>query len=92
MGTSPTTEVHGYHRSAVLGLDNAFVFDHHVGTFFCHTSAVLCIYIRRITVSDYIVSYMLQIDFLLLHGIELHALLPQDPRRPPVFGELETAD
>lgn len=38
MGTSPTTEVHGYHRSAVLGLDNAFVFDHHVGTFFYHST------------------------------------------------------
>lgn len=34
MGTSPTTEVHGYHRCAVLGLDNAFVFDHHAGTVF----------------------------------------------------------
>lgn len=38
MGTSPTTEVHGYHRSAVLGLDNAFVFDYHAGTIFCRAS------------------------------------------------------
>lgn len=63
MGSFPTTEVHGYHRYAVLGLDNACVFDHHIGTFFWSFLAVLCIYIRRITVFDFIVSNIHQIGF-----------------------------
>lgn len=64
MGPSPTTEVHGYHRYAVLGLDNAFVFDHQVGTLFSSSYAILCVYIRRITVSDFIVSYTHHIGFI----------------------------
>lgn len=52
MGTSPTTEVHGYHRYAVLGLSiTPCVFDYHAGMLSCFSRTFLCTYARRITVS-----------------------------------------
>lgn len=80
MGTSPTTEVHGYHRYAVLGLSitpaslttTPICFSAFPAHFFVSTSVAS----RSL---NNIVSRLHRIGFPFLYGIEIHALLTSSP-------------